>query len=136
MTTLHFDQTADARDHFKAILDAAEHGSTATVCRDNQTAAVVDTERLRCFLAKSTLHAKVVHEAGSWWVFVPGLLVSADGATFDEAISEMVDALREYAEDWQDHLSSAPNRSNDWALVQLVGLSTDDQLREWLSGVN
>jgi hypothetical protein len=46
----------------------------------------------------------------------------------------MVDALREYAEDWQDHLLDAPNHRENWGLVQLISLSDDDQLREWLVG--
>jgi predicted RNase H-like HicB family nuclease len=136
VTTLHFDKVSDARDNFKALLDAAERGYPATIRRDDQTAVVVSADRLRYFLAKLTSHAEVVSEAGSWWVYVPGLPVSADGASFDEAIDEMIDALREYAEDWQDHLSTAPNHSSSWGLVQLVSLSTDDQLRDWLSGVD
>ena len=37
----------------------------------------------------------VVPEADGWSVFIPGLPVSADGATIDEAVTEMVDALRD-----------------------------------------
>jgi predicted RNase H-like HicB family nuclease len=48
-------------------------------------------------------------EAGGWSVFIPGLPIAADGATFDEAINQMVDGLREYAADWQDHLLDIPN---------------------------
>ena len=55
-------------------------------------------------------------------------------STFDAAINEMIDALREYAEDWQDHLLDAPNHRDNWGLVQMICLSTDDQLREWLVG--
>jgi len=55
------------------------------------------------------VHPSVVAEAGGWSIFVPGVPVAADGASFDEALEEMVDALREYAEDWQDHLLNAPN---------------------------
>jgi hypothetical protein len=50
------------------------------------------------------------------------LPIAADGNTFDEAVMEMVDALREYAEDWQDHLLDAPNHRDGWGLVQLIGL--------------
>ena len=44
----------------------------------------------------------------------------------------MVDALREYSNDWQDHLLDAPNHRENWGLVQLIALSDDDQLRAWL----
>lgn len=136
VATLHYDKVSDARDNFKTLLDAAGRGRPATVRRDDQTAAVVDADRLRYFLAKICPHATVVPEAGSWWVFIEGLPISADGATLDEALDETITALREYSEDWQDHLSAAPNHVNNWGLVQLVGLSTDAQLREWLGGTS
>lgn len=44
----------------------------------------------------------------------------------------MVSALREYAEDWQDHLLDTPNHRKNRGLVRLIGLSDDDQLRAWL----
>jgi hypothetical protein len=69
-------------------------------------------------------------------VFIPGTPVAADGATFDEAIEEMIDALREYAEDWTDHLRLAPNHRDHWGLVQLVSLCDDGQLTEWLTGTS
>lgn len=107
MATLHYDKVADVLDNFKALLDAAERGRPATLRRDKQTAALVDADRLRYFLGTTApnANATVVAEADSWWVFTKGLSISADGATLDEALDEMVAALREYAEDWQDHSS-------------------------------
>jgi hypothetical protein len=46
----------------------------------------------------------------------------------------MVEALRESAADWEDPLLDAPNHRDNWALVQLVTLSDDDDLRSWLVG--
>ncbi|WP_199431647.1 prevent-host-death protein [Qaidamihabitans albus] len=135
MSAVHYDSYTEARAHFKDLLDAAEHGRVATVRRDSATTAVVEVERLRGFLASIVpSRAQVVAEAGGWSVFIPGLPVAADGASFDEAISEMIDALREYAEDWQDRLLDAPGHRDNWGLVQLVSLSDDDQLRAWLVG--
>lgn len=135
MTPVHFDSYTDARTHLKALLDAAERGIVATVRREAATTAIVDVERLRHYLATVTpSRAQVVPEAGGWSVFIPGLPVAADGASFDDAVTEMVDALREYAEDWQDHLLDAPNHRENWGLVQLISLSDDDQLRDWLVG--
>jgi hypothetical protein len=65
---------------------------------------------------------------------LPGLPLAADGATFDEAIEEMVQALREYAEDWQDRLGTAPDHEENQGLVQLIALSDDAELRDWLVG--
>lgn len=135
MSAVHYDRYTDARAHFKDLLDAAQRGVVATIRRDSHTAAIVDVERLRRFLLSIVpSNAQVVPEAGGWSVFIPGLPVAADGATFDEAIDEMIDALREYAEDWQNHLLDAPNHRDNWGLVQLICLSDDALLRAWLVG--
>ena len=137
MATLAFDSYSEGRAHFKELLDAAESGRPALVRRDGSLSAVVDAERLRTLLTDSlAVHPSVVAEAGGWSVFLPGVPVAADGATFDQALDEMVGALREYAEDWQDHLLNAPNHRDNWALVQLVSLSEDDQLKKWLVGAS
>ncbi len=135
MPAVHYDSYTEARNNLKNLLDAAENGQVATVRRESATTAVLDAARLRYFLASVVpSRAQVVQEAGGWSVFIPGLPVAADGATFDEAVDEMVEALREYAQDWQDRLLHAPNHRENWGLVQLISLSDDDQLREWLVG--
>lgn len=112
----------------------ADRRVPARLRRDSQQIALVDADRLRRFLASLTTRAEVVPDQGAWSVFIPGAPVAADGANFDEAVDEMVLALREYAEDWVDHLHRAPNHAEHWGLVQLVGLSDDDQLAAWLAG--
>ena len=135
MPEAQYNSFTEARAHLKDLLDAAAAGRVATVRRDTSWAAVVDAERLRRFLALvSPARAHVVAEAGGWSVFIPGLPVAADGITFEEAITEMVDALREYAADWQERLADVPNHREHWGLVQLVSLSDDPQLRDWLVG--
>lgn len=134
MSALHYDSYTDARTHLKDLLDAAGRGRLATVRRDASTVVVLDAERLRLLLATNVPRAQVVPEAGGWSVFLPGLPVAADAASFDEAIDEFVDALREYAADWQDRLLDVANHRDNWAVVALVGLSDDDQLRRWLVG--
>lgn len=105
MSAVHIDRCTEARAHLKDLLDAAERGRVATIRRDSARTAVI-----------------------------PGLPVAADGATFDEAISEMIDALREYAEDWRQRLLDAPDHRNGWGLVQLISYSDEDQLCDWLVG--
>ncbi|WP_190818684.1 prevent-host-death protein [Saccharopolyspora pogona] len=135
MSAVHYDSYTEARAHLKDLLDAAEKGRVATVRRESARTAVVDVERLRHFLASLVpSRAQVVPEADGWSVFIPGLPVAADGATFDEAIAEMIEALREYADDWQERLLDAPNHRENWGLVQLISLSDDDQLTDWLVG--
>ncbi len=135
MPAVHYDSFTAARVHFRDLIDAAKQGRVATMRRDDSRTAFVDVERLRHYLASvAPSGAQVVAEGGGWSVFIPGLPVAADGATFDEAITEMIDALREYADDWQDELQHAPNHRDNWGLVQLIGLSDDAQLTEWLVG--
>lgn len=135
MSAVHFESYTEARTHLKDLLDAADEGRVATVRRDAGHAAIVDVARLRHFLASvCPSGAEVVAEDGGWSVFIPGLPLAADGSGFDEAIAEMIEVLREYAEDWQDRLRTAPNHEANWGLVQLVELSTDEQLRSWLVG--
>ena len=76
--------------------------------------------------------AEVVAEAGGWSVLLPGLPIAADGETFDEALDEMVAALREYSQDWADHLRHASNHQQNWGLVQIIDLSSDEELHDWL----
>jgi predicted RNase H-like HicB family nuclease len=135
MTAVHYDSYTEARNNLKNLLDAAENGMVATVRRESATTAVLDAARLQYFLAVVVpSRAQVIQEADGWSVFIPGLPIAADGATFEEAVNDMIDALREYAHDWQDHLLNAANHRDNWGLVQLIGLSDDEQLREWLAG--
>ena len=76
--------------------------------------------------------AELVAEGEGWSMFIPGLPIAADGATLDEAVDEMIDALRAYADAWGERLRLAPNHADNWGLVQIVALSDDAQLRDWL----
>ncbi len=130
---VQFDSVAEGRAHLKELLDAASRGIPAGLRRDREGFAVVDVARLRHMLSSLSQGAEVVAEADGWSVFIPGTPVGADGATLAEAVAETVDALREYVADWIDHLSTAPNHADNWGLVQLVVLSSDDELADWLS---
>ena len=130
---VHYGTVTEARAHFSALIDAAEAGVPATVRRDRRRAAVVDADRLRHLLVSMhPARAEVVAEAGGWSVLLPGLPIAAEGETFEEALDEMVSALREYAEDWADHLRHAPNHEQNWSLVQIIDLSSDEELHDWL----
>jgi hypothetical protein len=135
MTATHYDSVSSARAHLKDLLNAAESGRPATLTREGRRSAIVDADRLREILAVSRPSgALMAHESGGWSIVLPGLPVAADGATVDEALDEMVEAMREYADDWTERLLTAPNHARNWDLVQLIDLSHDDQLRNWLVG--
>lgn len=65
MRSVHYDSYTEARTHLKDLLDAAARGRAATIRRESTTAAVVDADRLRGFLAAlSPVRAQVVAEVG------------------------------------------------------------------------
>ena len=95
---------------------------------------LLDAARLQHYLASVVPPcAKVVAEGEGWSAFIPGIPVAGSGPTYDAAVADMTDALREYADDWP-RLQHAPNHRDSWGLVQLVVLSDDDQLRRWITG--
>lgn len=130
-----FPSATVARAKFKDILDAASQGRAVTINRADQVFAVVDAEDLRESLTGSIRsRTEVAVEEGVWVGTVPGLPIAAEGEDLDDLTAELVQALREYAEDWGNRLSRFPNHRQNRLLVQLVQLSTDEQLADWLAG--
>lgn len=135
MAETRFATLTEGRAHFTALMDASASGRPATVKRGDWTAAIVDADRLRHALAGlMPANAELLAEAGGWTVFLPGYPLAADGDSVDDALDEMVIAMREYAEDWSSRLRLAPNHADNWGLVQLIALSDDQQLKDWLIG--
>lgn len=131
----HFDSYTSARQNLRAVLDASAAGLVTTVARDAERFVVIPAEQLRAELARlRPSKAEVLAEGGGWSVILPGLPIHGDGETFDSALDDAILALREYAEDWNDRLRRAPNHAQHRAVVELVELSTNEQLRDWLVG--
>ncbi|MBS9534232.1 prevent-host-death protein [Mycobacterium sp. M1] len=133
MPAVWFNSVTEGRANLRNLLDAAAHGFPAGLRRDRDGFAVLDAKRLRALLATQARRPEVIAEADGWSVLIPDTPVAADGATLAEAVAEMVDALREYAADWIDHLSTASNHADNWWLVQLTALSDDRELADWLT---
>lgn len=122
-----------AREHLKDVLDAAADGRTVTIARDGELAVVVPLERLRSYFFRTVSpRVRVLSEGGRVIALMEDRPFVSEGADVDAALADLVLSLREYAEDWEDRLKNAPNHANAWALVQLVKLSDDPQLRDWL----
>lgn len=138
MTMRLFSSCTTAGVNLRSLLDAAHAGQVTTLDRDQQRFAVVDARVLQAELARlRPSNAVVVAEGGGWAAGLPGLPglpVAGDGTTFDDAVEDLIDALRDYAEDWNERLLHAPNHRANWALVELVELSSDEQLRSWILG--
>ena len=131
----HFSSLGEARAHLPQLTDAAVAGRPVSYSRDGRQIAAVDAARLRDAL--SQLHparAEVFREDGQVGMVISELGLAVEGGTFDDAVSELVIALKEYAADWDDHLLNAPNHANNWGIVQLIALSTDAQLAGWVRG--
>ena len=128
-----YSSVSEARREFRTVLDSAERGKVVTINRNATVSAVVPAERLRSHLSKSvTPRTKVFMENNHWVVLLEELPFVSEGTNVDDAIEDIILQLREYAEDWDARLRFAPNHEQNWALVQLVNLSSDTQLADWL----
>ncbi len=135
MSSVHFASTRAARENLSALLTAADEGRPASVQRSaDRRLSVVDSARLAHFYR--TVHpanAQVISDEGyGVAILLPDLPVHGDGDDLEEAVADTVAALRDYAEDWSDHLRHAPNHQDHYMLVQFVAASTDEELREWI----
>lgn len=122
----------DARTHLKDVLDSNARGITVTVGRDEQVSAVVPADRLRDYFFRTVSpRVRILSEHGRVVALMEGRPFVSEGADIEDALSDLALTLREYAQDWEARLQHAPNHSQQWALIQLVKLSTDSELNEW-----
>ena len=125
--------SSTARQHFSSVLDAAEHGQVVTVNRGKAQSAVISADRLRRYLSLTTpARTRTTIDDGVYVVFLEGRPFVSEGETLEAAIADLIESLREYAQDWVERLQYASNHAENWGLVQLVHLSTDEQLADWL----
>jgi predicted RNase H-like HicB family nuclease len=132
---LIYDTVAEGRKHFSDALRAAGEGQPVTVLRSGGAIVLLDGTALLGFIAKATpSNAVIAQDEHGYSVYLPDKPIAADGATIDEALDQMVEALRTYGAAWHEVLRQAPNHADNWGLIQLIELSDDDQLRNWLTG--
>ena len=132
--TVDYPTFSEARKDLKRVYDVSESGRTVTLGRDNYVAAVVNAERLRDFFSRTVSpRVQAQFEDGVWVAYMEGRPFVSEGSTLAEAVADLVASLREYSEDWEDRLQTAPNHAGNWGLVQLVHLSSDDQLTDWMN---
>lgn len=135
MSAVKYAKFDEARAHLKDLLDAAAVGRAAVIERSSRTTAFVDrdllVEQLRRLLAADF---QLAADGDRWLAAVAGTPVAGEGDTADESVDDLIDALRDYAEDWGERLRHAPNHRSAWPLVQLVDLSEDDELHAWIVG--
>ena len=123
----------EARTHLKDVFDANARGRTVTMQREGQLSAVMPAERLRAYFFRTvTPRVRVTREDDRTIALMDDRPFVSEGADVNDALADLALSLREYAQDWEDRLERAPNHASNWALVQLIKLSTDEELLEWL----
>lgn len=136
MALLKFDSFPDARANLEELLDAALQGRTVVVQRRSDASALVDRARfLSSLQVFNADRVQVIPDDDRWVAAVDHAPLAGEGETADEAVDDLIDALRDYSDDWADRLWHAPNHDANWALVQLVDLSDDQELHGWIMGV-
>ncbi|MBX3312632.1 MAG: hypothetical protein KF916_07095 [Microbacteriaceae bacterium] len=123
-----------ARENLKSVLDAAGKGRTVTIARDGEVSAVLSANKLREYLA-TTIRANVqiYFEEDVCIAIMEGTPFVSEGKDLEEALNDLVLSLREYAEDWEDHLHLSPNHKTNWGLVNLVKTSSNEELLDWFA---
>lgn len=130
-----YDSFSSARERFRDLLDTAGSGRIVSVKRPNGAVAVLPEQYVRELLASRIgSPVRMVFEDGAWAALIAGLPLAAEATSPEDAVDELIVALREYVTDWHDHLGVAPNHADNWPLVEFVGISDDDQLRAWATG--
>ena len=133
MTFLSYTET---RQQLRSALNTADDGVPIGINRRDSRVVLVDLKLFQELLTSCPLvgRPEAVAESDGWTVLLPGTPIAAEGDDFDHAIEEFIAALREYAEDWIARLRRVPNHAGNWPLVQLVRLSTDESLMDWVCG--
>ncbi len=134
---LRYANISDARDNFKLIYDSAAAHICAVIQRkeDEPVAVVNQHDFLRALRALSPLNAQVrFAKDGSASIWIVGFPISSEGPDFEAAGKELIQALRDYSLTWVEDLRRYPNHENNWGLVNLVLLSTNEELLEHIFG--
>lgn len=124
-----------ARENFRQVLDSAQDAHPSTVIRNGHEFAVVDKTPLLHFLKESTRPtARVTVEDDAYVITLEGLPFASEANSLDEAISLLLEDLREYGQDWARVYQNAPNHVNNWGLVSVINMVNDTDLRAWIIG--
>lgn len=117
-----------------AVVETVACGGVVQLHQGGAFCAIVDADRLRNFLAEALpANLQWFREGDADAAVLPVLNLAAEASDPDMVLEQVLTALREYAEDWVDHLRQAPNHADNWPRVQLIQLCDDTQLSNWLN---
>lgn len=113
-----------ARDQFPSIVRGIEQREDWRVVerRDGYRVVVASYVELVATLSECRRFSPQVRKsaAGGVSIALPELGIHGEGSSLDDAADDLVDAALEYAEDWHDFLSKAPNHADRRWWVFLV----------------
>lgn len=134
---LEYSKITKARASISEIYSTVEQHLVVGILREGDApVAVIRRDDLKAALqALSPLSPQVrFSKNGTVSMWIEGLPISSQGSSFDEAGEELIVALRDYAQTWVEELKNYPNHKERWGVANLVLLSDDDELREFLFG--
>lgn len=129
-------QATEARANWSQFVDAAEAGEWQLISKYSRRVVAVRAQDLQALLATCyAFRPEVLVEDEGYAVWLPELDVYGQGATLEEATADLVDAARQYADEWEDGLRHAPNHRPRAGWVRRLQLAGDDAtLRQVLFG--
>jgi len=117
-------QFSEARQKMSQIVTQVEKGGLAVIQRRGATVMLATVEEQDALLSGCYSFAPQVHfSPGIVEIWLPELEVHGEGATLSEAEDDLVDAAEEYADEWEDRLSHAPDHDARLGWVRRVQLA-------------
>lgn len=123
----HQFKAREARDHLRAVLDAAEQGD-AVVLRRDEPLVLLRRDVLDADLAaRYPIEPQVSFTTVGVAMWIDGMPVHAEAGTYDEAEDAFLDALVDYASLWIEELRHAPNHRQHAGRVRRVAIYAGDR---------
>lgn len=120
-------KSREARDHFRAVLDAAEAGHPVIIRRKTPVVVMRRDVADAALAGSYVLSPKVSVAKNHVAMWVEGLPVHAEADAYDVAEEELLDALVDYAESWSRELRHAPNHAANEGYVRRVLMYAGDR---------
>ncbi|MHA6668593.1 hypothetical protein ACX3O0_06960 [Homoserinimonas sp. A447] len=88
-------------------------------------------EEFRRAASASSPHLELFQKRGHWGATLDRPPITCDASSRDAVLIDLINALREYAQDWS-RISSTPSHAGNGDIVALVEDSTDEELLGWV----
>jgi hypothetical protein len=132
-------QFTDARKEFTSMYNEVFNSYKPVIIKRKQTeeVLVLRTDLQKMLLSNFTLKPEILHEEdGSVTLALDILEIYVNGDTLDKAIIELVQDLKNYAQDFIDRsqlFMNAPNRKSHFPYVLRILLcENDEEIRSFL----